>query len=480
MDGVRPVSGRVIRSTDDKPVHVFAQPKVQEVGLGPVSGVPQGASFGRRLSFPTRFNRSIRIALLGTTMLMGFGAPLPAIAQQSKHEDAEIRVVDGYSTPQGVLRSQILSGEPELLGVMMGNAQLVRGDKSPAVQRVQEALQFLGFAVGKPDGDFGGNTERALNAFAIAYDYPPRSLVDEMLHKAIDRAVVKAESIQTQRFRSPDFLSIASGQEVVGEGHSNTKLNEVLQASLYSLGYDLGPYFIDGDFGGATTKAVEAFQIDHHLEVTGTVGTSTLTALDRQAKAQLDSLQAAVIPDDGSRAEQYEIVADLVSNRIYVVNAETQVPLQRYLTSPGKAGKETRGNDFEVTRRLVRRTWYPTPSMQARGLTSKGPGLDNPMGLVKFDLGGYYQYIHGTPFSVRNALGRPASSGCLRMSSENILHLEQFVEVGTKVSINRDPAVSAALVTAAADAGVEDTELTAGRESLAAYLTGELGEDHVP
>lgn len=52
-----------------------------------------------------------------------------------------------------------------------------------------------------------------------------------------------------------------------------------VQWELKRLGYDLGKYGIDGDFGSATDKAVRAFQKKHKLTVDGIVGKNTRAAL---------------------------------------------------------------------------------------------------------------------------------------------------------------------------------------------------------
>jgi L,D-transpeptidase YbiS len=45
-----------------------------------------------------------------------------------------------------------------------------------------------------------------------------------------------------------------------------------------------------------------------------------------------------------------------------------------------------------------------------------------------------YIYLHGTPYV--DALGTPASKGCVRMSNEDIIELFERVEPGTEVDIN--------------------------------------------
>ena len=51
------------------------------------------------------------------------------------------------------------------------------------------------------------------------------------------------------------------------------------QTMLQTLGYDLGKWGIDGDFGSATEKAVIEFQRDHLLVQDGKVGNNTWAAL---------------------------------------------------------------------------------------------------------------------------------------------------------------------------------------------------------
>ena len=58
-----------------------------------------------------------------------------------------------------------------------------------------------------------------------------------------------------------------------------------MQALLERLGYDLGPYGVDGDFGKATEAAVRSFQSDHRLAADGICGPVTFAELEKAAAA---------------------------------------------------------------------------------------------------------------------------------------------------------------------------------------------------
>lgn len=55
----------------------------------------------------------------------------------------------------------------------------------------------------------------------------------------------------------------------------------LLQEALIKLGYDLGTYGADGDFGGATQKAVLKFQQDNNLDADGEAGPATYNMLNK-------------------------------------------------------------------------------------------------------------------------------------------------------------------------------------------------------
>lgn len=58
-----------------------------------------------------------------------------------------------------------------------------------------------------------------------------------------------------------------------------------MQTMLYNLGYNLGSYGIDGDFGSATQAALKEFQRDHKLNQDGVCGPLTWDALEKASEA---------------------------------------------------------------------------------------------------------------------------------------------------------------------------------------------------
>ena len=69
------------------------------------------------------------------------------------------------------------------------------------------------------------------------------------------------------------------GSRILRNGSEGADVKE-MQAGLIRLGYDLGPWGADGDFGDQTEMAVRAFQRDHSLEIDGEFGPLSLAAFE--------------------------------------------------------------------------------------------------------------------------------------------------------------------------------------------------------
>jgi lipoprotein-anchoring transpeptidase ErfK/SrfK len=114
----------------------------------------------------------------------------------------------------------------------------------------------------------------------------------------------------------------------------------------------------------------------------------------------------------------------------------------RYGIAVGRAGFEWAG-EANVTEVKAWPTWFPPPEMIERkpelAKWEKGQpgGPENPLGAraIYLKSGGrdYGYRIHGTPEWW--SIGSNASSGCIRMTNQDVLDLVQRVQMGAKVVV---------------------------------------------
>jgi lipoprotein-anchoring transpeptidase ErfK/SrfK len=89
-----------------------------------------------------------------------------------------------------------------------------------------------------------------------------------------------------------------------------------------------------------------------------------------------------------------------------------------------------------VTRKAEWPDWTPPPEMIARQpylprQMAGGPG--NPLGARAMYLGGTVYRIHGT--NAPGTIGTHVSSGCIRLTNQDVTDLYSRVNVGTKVIV---------------------------------------------
>lgn len=166
----------------------------------------------------------------------------------------------------------------------------------------------------------------------------------------------------------------------------------------------------------------------------------------RAANPTLD----AWIPGEGARvviptqvilpdAPRSGIVINLPEMKLYLFEKPGQAP-RLYSISPGREGLNTPVGTTTVTHKKANPTWTPTARMLKEDPTLKTfypAGPDNPMGTHALYLGFPDIRIHGTnkPY----AIGRRASSGCIRMYPEAIKDIFPRVPDGTKVTVVDQP-----------------------------------------
>ena len=116
-----------------------------------------------------------------------------------------------------------------------------------------------------------------------------------------------------------------------------------------------------------------------------------------------------------------------------------------YVLGGGKAirygiGVGREGFTWSGVRRVVRKVewpdWYPPPEMVARQpylprMTGGGPG--NPLGARAMYIGGTEYRIHGT--NDPTTIGKHVSSGCIRLTNEDVEDLYNRVQISAKVVV---------------------------------------------
>lgn len=90
------------------------------------------------------------------------------------------------------------------------------------------------------------------------------------------------------KVEASDAASI--GERVLRNGMTGEDVKQ-LQSNLISLGYDIGRWGVDGDFGDATEQAVRAFQTANACGVDGKVGTETRAALEKALAANTKTVK---------------------------------------------------------------------------------------------------------------------------------------------------------------------------------------------
>jgi lipoprotein-anchoring transpeptidase ErfK/SrfK len=127
------------------------------------------------------------------------------------------------------------------------------------------------------------------------------------------------------------------------------------------------------------------------------------------------------------------IIIDTPNTYLYYVLGNGQA--MRYGIGVGRDGFTWSGTQ-SVTKKAEWPDWTPPPEMIARQPylprhMAGGPG--NPLGARAMYLGGTVYRIHGT--NAPETIGTHVSSGCIRLTNEDVSDLYSRVNVGTKVIV---------------------------------------------
>ncbi len=161
----------------------------------------------------------------------------------------------------------------------------------------------------------------------------------------------------------------------------------------------------------------------------------------------LPSFFGALFGGGGGRAIPRQTVAYPVSHRpgtIVISTRERRLYLMtgqgqaiRYGVGVGKEGFQWAGTKA-ITRKAEWPGWTPPPQMLRRrpDLPRHMPGgPSNPLGARALYLGSSLYRIHGS--NEPETIGTAVSSGCIRMTNDDVIDLYSRVRVGTRVIVQR-------------------------------------------
>jgi lipoprotein-anchoring transpeptidase ErfK/SrfK len=127
------------------------------------------------------------------------------------------------------------------------------------------------------------------------------------------------------------------------------------------------------------------------------------------------------------------IIIDTSERHLYLIQNETSAI--RYGIGVGRDGFTWQGQ-LQISRKAEWPDWHPPPEMIERQpylprFMAGGPG--NPLGARAMYLSGSVYRIHGT--NAPQTIGQRVSSGCIRLTNEDVTDLYQRVSVGAKVVV---------------------------------------------
>jgi lipoprotein-anchoring transpeptidase ErfK/SrfK len=127
------------------------------------------------------------------------------------------------------------------------------------------------------------------------------------------------------------------------------------------------------------------------------------------------------------------VIIDTPNTYLYYVLGNGQAI--RYGIGVGRDGFTWSGTQ-RISRKAEWPAWTPPPEMIARQPylpRHMAGGVGNPLGARAMYLGGTIYRIHGT--NMPETIGTHVSSGCLRLTNEDVTDLYSRVKVGTKVIV---------------------------------------------
>jgi lipoprotein-anchoring transpeptidase ErfK/SrfK len=161
--------------------------------------------------------------------------------------------------------------------------------------------------------------------------------------------------------------------------------------------------------------------------------TVAVAPTDDQDDAPVDArLRRQIVNYSGHEASG-TVIIDTPNTFLYYVLGDGKA--MRYGIGVGREGFTWSGVKT-VERKTEWPDWYPPSEMLARQpylprMTAGGPG--NPLGARAMYIAGTQYRIHGT--NAPSTIGKQVSSGCIRLTNDDVIDLYNRVQVGAKVVV---------------------------------------------
>lgn len=281
------------------------------------------------------------------------------------------------------------------------------GDEGNVVKDVQTALARMGMLSGSADGEYGDGVEAAIERM---YEFLSKHN-PEYAYYFEARGMITAEA--------QDVLRSADLEVYFEDIDEDASVSEISRAQrrLHNLMY-LRSGGVDGDYGKTTKKAIEEFQENNKLPVTGIA--------DEETQRVLYSDSAI---GDWS---QYKLEVDTGRQRVYAfeLNEKGQYEkIHEFICSTGVGNSTPLGTFIETTEPLDRWHFFYTYNCWAQ---------------YAWRITGPY-YFHSVIYSTRDEssirmssvynLGSKASHGCVRLEVPAARWIYENCEAGTIVEI---------------------------------------------
>jgi lipoprotein-anchoring transpeptidase ErfK/SrfK len=178
---------------------------------------------------------------------------------------------------------------------------------------------------------------------------------------------------------------------------------------------------------GATETTAQAYEIDILTRQPLVVGPGG-------GRPQASSIPRETVNYSGRYGAGTIVISTAERRLYYVLGDGTAI---RYGVGVGRPGFEW-GGTKTITRKAEWPGWTPPPQMLKRRPDlprHMEGGPNNPLGARAMYLGGSLYRIHGS--NEPETIGQAVSSGCIRMTNDDVVDLYNRVRVGTRVVVQR-------------------------------------------